>query len=118
MLVDLFKRGINVFNVGLVLNHLIPDHVHDDFSHATGLAVSRALEDDILHRAAAEVLDPLFAKYPGYGIRDVTFAAAVGPDNGGNAVTCEENLGVVREGFETVISRRFSLNMREIVYLA
>ena len=70
-------------------------------SHAARLAISRTLEDDILHRAAAQVFDPLFAEDPGYCIRDIAFAAAIRPDNGSNAVTCEENLGVVREGFET-----------------
>jgi hypothetical protein len=46
------------------------------------------------------VFDPLLAQDPGYCIGDVAFAAAVWPDNGGNSFTCEENLGVVREGFE------------------
>ena len=57
--------------------------------------------DPDLRSLRAQVLDPLFTKNPGDGVRDVALAAAIWPDNGGNSVTCEENLGVVREGFET-----------------
>ena len=83
-----------------MLNHVVPHHVHDHFSHAAGLAVSRALEDDVLHLPAAQMLHALFAQHPGYGVRDIALAAAVWPDNGGNAIPCKDNFGVVREGFE------------------
>ena len=78
----------------------IAHHVHDDFGHAARLAVARALEDDVFHLAAAQVLNALLAQNPGNRVGNVALAAAVGPDNGGNSVPCEEYFGVVREGFE------------------
>jgi hypothetical protein len=64
------------------------------------------------------VFDALFTENPGYCIRNVAFAAAVWPDNGSNSVTCEENLGVVREGFETGNLEALQFEHEEIVYLA
>ncbi len=84
-----------------MLDHLVTDHVHDHFGHTTRLTISRALEDHVLHRAAAQMLDPLLAQNPGDRVSDVALAATVWSDNGGDSFTCKENLGVVREGFET-----------------
>ena len=78
----------------------VAHHVHDDFGHAARLTVARALKDDVLHLAAAQVLDALLAQNPGDRVGNVALAAAVWPDDGGYSVSCEENFGVVREGFE------------------
>ena len=115
LVVEQFKRGIDVFNVRLVLNGFIAHHVHDDFCHATRLSVSRTLEDDVLHGATAQMFDALLAQNPGYGIRDVALAAAVGSDDGGYSVTSEEYFGVVREGFETGNLEAFQFEHAKIV---
>ena len=85
---------------GSLLDDLVPNHVHDHFGHAAGWAIARALKDDVLHSAAAQVFDTLLAQDPGDGVGDIALAAAVWPDDGGNSVTSEENFGIVREGFE------------------
>ena len=98
-----------------MLNSLVAQHVHDDFSHATWFAVSRALEDHILHGAAAQMLDALLAQDPGDGVRDIALATAVGSDNGGNSLPSEEYFGVVREGFETGNLEAFQFEHAKIV---
>ena len=95
----------------------VAHHVHDDFGHAAGLAISRALKDHVLHCAAAQMLDALLAENPGDRIGDVALAAAVWPDDGGNSVTCEENFGVVREGFEAGNFEAFQFEHRQSVDL-
>ena len=42
----------------------------------------------------------LLAEHPGDGVGDVRFAAAVGPDDGGDAFAGELDFGAVAEGFE------------------
>ena len=74
--------------------------MHDDFRHAAGSTVARALEDNVLHLAAAQVLDALLAEDPGDGVGNITFAAAVRANDGGDSVSCEDYFGVVGEGFE------------------
>src|SRR5262245_1273171 len=72
-----------------------------DFSHAARRAIARALEDHILHLAAAQVLHALFAQNPGDRIRDIALSAAVRPDNAGYAITSEAKVSMVREGLES-----------------
>src|SRR5882724_9648218 len=100
LFVDLLEGGINVLDIGFVLDYFVAHHVHDDFGHAAGGAIARALKDHIFHLAATQMLNALFPENPGYGVGDIALAAAVWPDNAGNAVTCEENFCVIREGFE------------------
>ena len=46
----------------------------------------RALEDHVLHLAAAEQPGRLLAQHPAHRVGDVRLAAAVGPDDGGDAL--------------------------------
>ncbi|MNO83023.1 hypothetical protein D3C76_743130 [compost metagenome] len=48
---------------------------------ADRLAAGRAIEDDIGHRFAAQVLGRAFAHHPAHRIDDVGLAAAIGPDH-------------------------------------
>jgi putative FmdB family regulatory protein len=50
-----------------------------DLGHAVGAAVLRAVEDDVGHGAAAQVLGALLAHGPPDGVDDVRLAAAVRP---------------------------------------
>ena len=45
------------------------------------LAAGRTVEDDVLHRFAAQRRRPRLAQHPAYGVDDVRLAAAVGPDH-------------------------------------
>ena len=72
-----------------------------DLGELRRLAGVGALEDDILHLAAAEGLGALLAEHPADGVGDVALAAAVGPDDGGDA-GLETEGGVVGEAFEAV----------------
>ena len=55
------------------------------FRHADGLARRAAIEDDIFHRAAAELLGALLAQHPADRIGDVGLATAVRTDHAGHA---------------------------------
>jgi hypothetical protein len=68
---------------------------------SSGLARVGALEDHVLHLAAAEGLGALFAEHPADGVGDVALAAAVGTDD--RRHTGLETEGrVVGKTFETV----------------
>ncbi|MNX42484.1 hypothetical protein D3C86_729080 [compost metagenome] len=66
-------------------------------------AAGRAVEDDVGHRLATEVLRRTLAHHPAYGVDDVRLAATIGPDHRRH-VTGEVHRGRVDEGFE---SRQF-----------
>jgi hypothetical protein len=51
--------------------------VHDDFGHAARRTIARALKDDVLHLAAAQVLNALLAEDPRDRIGNVALAAAI-----------------------------------------
>ncbi len=70
-----------------------------DFGRTRRLAGIAAAEDDVLHAVAAQAFRALLAEYPGQRIDDVTFAAAVGPDNRGDAGV-ERELGPIRKALE------------------
>ena len=53
--------------------------------HPQRLAAVGAVEDDVLHGAAAQGLGALLAEHPGDRFREVALAAAVGADDGGDA---------------------------------
>src|SRR5207247_8118418 len=57
-----------------------------DLGEPEGLAARGAVEDDVFHGVAAELLGALLAHDPADGIRDVGLAAAVGADDAGDAV--------------------------------
>ncbi len=109
---DLFAEGVLVpiaSDVGGVSVHfvgvgrLIDGGVHEgegDLGHAGGAAFAGAREDDVFHLEAAQRLGGLFAEDPGDGVGDVGLAAAVGSDDGGDAVTLERDLRAITEGLE------------------
>ena len=68
--------------------------VERDFGDVHGAAGGGALEDHVLHLAAAEQPRGLLAQDPADRVRDVRLAAAVGPDNRGDAVLEGERDGV------------------------
>ena len=59
----------------------------------------RAVEDDVGHRLAAQVLGRTLAHHPTHGVDDVRLAATIGPDHRRH-VTGEVHRGRVDEGFE------------------
>ena len=60
-----------------------------DAGHAHGLAVAGAGKDDIFHAGSAEAFGGLFTEDPVDGVAQVGFAAAVRPDDGGDASATE-----------------------------
>src|SRR6185437_3194495 len=65
-----------------------------------GLACSRAVEYDIGHVLAAQVLGGKLTHDPAHGVDDVRLTAAVGTDNA-REVAGEGDLGGIYEGLET-----------------
>jgi hypothetical protein len=74
--------------------------VHDHFRHAARRPVARALEDDVFHLAAAQVLNALLAEDPCDGVGNVALTAAVRTNDGSDSVSSEDYFGVVGEGFK------------------
>ncbi len=70
-----------------------------DLGRRRGLPRIAAIEDHVLHALAAEALGALLAQHPGDGVDDVALAAAVGPDNGRDAIV-ETEFGAIRETLE------------------
>src|SRR5687768_13174105 len=99
-IVNLLERGIDVLDVRLDFLNLVAHQVHYDFSHATRRTIARALKDDVFHLAAAQVLHTLLAQNPGNRVGHVALAAAVGANDGGDSISCEDYFGVVGEGFK------------------
>ena len=52
-----------------------------DAGAAGGLAIDRAVEDDVLHRLAAQLGGLAFAEHPAHGVDDVGLAAAIRADD-------------------------------------
>src|SRR6185369_6877248 len=94
------ERRVDVFDVGLDLVDFVADHVHDDFRHAARRTIARALEDDVLHLAAAQMLNALLAEDPCDRVGNIALAAAIRANDGGDSVSGEEYFGIVGEGFE------------------
>jgi hypothetical protein len=46
------------------------------------------------------MLDSLLAQDPGNRVGDITLAAAVRANDRGNAIACEDDFRVIREGFK------------------
>ena len=94
------------------------DEGERDLGHAGGLAVAGAGEDDVFHLDAAEALGGLLAEDPGDGVGDVGLAAAVGADDGGDALAGELDLGAVAEGFEAEDLNFFELEQVHLCWAA
>ena len=71
-----------------------------DFSGRARLPGIAAVEDDVFHLVAAQALGALLAEHPGDGVGHVALAAAVGPDDGGDALV-EGQLRPIGERLET-----------------
>ncbi len=83
-----------------------------DLGHAERLAGVAPAENDVLHLAAPERLGRLLAEHPADRIEDVAFAAAVRPDDGGDA-RMELNDGFVGERLEAEDVKRLEIHGRE-----
>ena len=83
-----------------MLWQLVPQHMHDDLGHTARRTISRTLKDDVFHLSAAQMLDALFTQNPSDRVSDIALTAAVGSNNGGDAIPSKEYFCVVREGFE------------------
>ncbi len=100
LFVDLFERRVDIVHVRVVGHRLVAHEMQDDFGHAAWRAVARALKDHVEHGRAAQVLDALLAQDPRDGVRHVRLAAAVRADDSRDAFAGEDEVGVIREGFE------------------
>jgi len=87
---------------GAVLIDFRVDQRHGDVCHAERFAVARAGENHVLHAGSTKALGRLFAQYPAYGVADIRLAAAVGTDDGGDALAVESELGALAKGLESL----------------
>ena len=71
-----------------------------NFGHSGGIAVAGAGEDHVFHARAAQRLGRLLAQHPGDRVGDVRLAAAVRPDDGGDAFAMEFQFGAIAERLE------------------
>lgn len=72
---------------------------HLDRGAGSRLAVARAIEDDVLHRLAAQFGRLGFAQYPAHGVDDVRLAAAVGTHHA-HQLAGHGDYGWIDEGLE------------------
>ena len=77
---DAHVVAVEIEDAGGVIDH----ERHLGKAHAA--PIGGAAENDVLHFRAAQTLVRLFAQHPADGVADVGFAAAVRPDNGGDAL--------------------------------
>ncbi len=78
---DAHVVAVEIEDAGGVIDH----ERHLGEAHAA--PIGRAAENNILHLRPAQALVRLFAQHPADGVADVGFAAAVRPDNGGDALS-------------------------------
>ena len=71
------------------------------FSHAGGLAVTRAGKDHVFHAHAAQTFGRLLAQHPGNRVRNIGFSAPVGAHHGGNAFARKLQFRAITEGLES-----------------
>ena len=104
-LVPFVILGHVVLHIDLGLGNVAVDFGIDQrerhLGHAHRLALARADEDDILHVDATQRARRLLAQHPRDGVGDVRLTAAVGPDNGGNAIALKAKVGAVAERLES-----------------
>ena len=90
-----FVGGVFAIEVGI-------DQRHGDVGHAERFAVAGAGKDDVFHAGAAEAFGGLFAQDPTDGIADIALAAAVGADDGGDAIAVEAEFGAIAKALESL----------------
>ena len=76
----------------------------------------RAIEDDILHLAAAKLFGALLSQYPAYRIADIALAASVRADNGRNTIG-KSQFRFIGKGFEAVNFQSLKKQMNTSVML-
>ena len=77
-----------------------------NFAERQPLALFGAVEDNVLHLGAAQLLGALFAQHPFDGVRDVALAASVRPHNAGDSIL-KYDLHAIRKGFKPVDNQLF-----------
>ena len=95
---------------------LLGIHVADgqgNLRHAEGPATISAVKDDIRHLAAAQRPGRLLTQHPADGIGHVGLAAAIRPDDGGDA-GLEVERGLVREGLEAKNGEVLQIHARSV----
>src|SRR5690606_10553800 len=65
-----------------------------------GLALAGAVEDDVLHRLAAQVPGRALAEHPAYGVDHIRLAATVGSDHAHDLTRNRDGRGI-HEGLES-----------------
>ena len=73
-------------------------------------ALFGAVEDDVLHAAAAQLTGVLLAQHPLDRVADIAFARSIGADDAGDAAV-KDHLGALREGLEAVNFQLFQLHL-------
>ena len=81
-----------------------------DLGVAGTAAAGRAVEDDVHHLPAAQALGRLLAQHPLEGIDHVALAAAVGADDGGDAVV-KIKYGLIGEALKAHHRKAFQLQV-------
>src|SRR6185369_2292340 len=87
-----------------------------DLGHAERAMMLVAGKDDVFHAAAAQVAGALLAENPAQRINDVGFAAAVGPDDPGDALGEFED-GAVLGRFEACQLEPFDPHLPLLLFL-
>src|ERR1019366_3127371 len=82
------------------------------------LTVARAGEDHIFHARSAQGLGRLLTQHPGDGVGNIRLAAAVGSDDGGNAIPVELEVGAVAKRFEAENLKPLQFKQRELLVKA
>jgi hypothetical protein len=80
------------------------------FGEAVGTTHLRAVEDDVVHVLAAQMLGGLLAHGPAHRVDDVGLPAAIGADDAGHVVV-EANHGSVHKGLEPADLEAFELHL-------
>ena len=81
------RRCLRVRSSSVSKSVFVADKMQHDLGHPAGLAVFRALKDDVLHFAAAQRFCALFAQHPRDRVGNVGLAAAVRADDRRYAVS-------------------------------
>jgi len=90
----------HVVRVGLA-QFLGIDQGQGNFRHAGGIAIAGAGKNHIFHAGTAQRLRRLLAEYPRDRVRDVRLSAAVGADDGGDALSVKLQIGAITERLES-----------------
>src|SRR5262249_53518847 len=82
------------------------------FGHSSGLAIASSREDDVFHARATQRLGGLFAQHPRNRVGNIRFPAAIGADDGSDAVSMELEFRAVAERLEAEYVQLFQFEQR------